>query len=88
MLQLFSFDLCCLLDPGATLSFVTPVVAIRFEILPDIIDDAFLVFALVGDTVVVMRVYKRRPISLPNRVTLVNLIKHNMTDFDIILGIN
>ena len=33
MLQLFSFDVYSLLDPGATLSFVTPFVTMEFDIL-------------------------------------------------------
>ena len=36
MLKVFSIDAYALLDPGATLSFVTPLVAKKYEILPDI----------------------------------------------------
>ena len=35
---------------------------------------------------VVKRVYKVRPISLPSRVTLLDLIEHDMLDFCVILG--
>ena len=51
MLKLFSFDVYGLLDRGATLSFVTPHVAMKFEILPDILDKHFLVSTSVGDSV-------------------------------------
>ena len=34
------------------------------------------------------RVYKGCPISLPNRVTLVDLIEIDMLDFDVILGMD
>ena len=37
---------------------------------------------------VVNRVYKGFPISLPNRVTLVDLIELDMLDFDIMLGMD
>lgn len=41
MLQVFSIDICELLDPSATLSFVTPLVAMKFDVLPDIIEEPF-----------------------------------------------
>ena len=41
MLKLFSFDIYALLDPRATLSFVAPLVAMKFDILPDILDEPF-----------------------------------------------
>ena len=37
---------------------------------------------------VAKRVYKGCPISLPNRVTLVDLIELDMLDFDIMLGMD
>ena len=85
MLKLFSFDVYGLLDRGATLSFVTPHVAMKFEILPDILDETFLVSNTVGASVVVNKVYKGCHISLTNRVTLVDLIELYLLDFDVIL---
>ena len=58
----------------------------NFEILPDILDEPFS--TPVGDSVVVSRVYKGCPISLSNRVTLVDLIDLDMLDFDLILGMD
>ena len=69
MLHLFSFDVYALLDPSATLYFVTPLVSMKFDILPNISHGPFLVSTLVGDSVVVNRVYRVCPISLTNRVT-------------------
>ena len=37
---------------------------------------------------VVNRVYKGCPIFLPNRVILVDLIEHDILDFDVILGMD
>jgi len=34
MIKVFTFDVYALLDPGASLCFVTPYVAINFNILP------------------------------------------------------
>ena len=58
MLQLFSLDVYALLDPGDRLSFVTPLLSMKFEILPDILDKHFLVSTQVVDFVVVNRVLK------------------------------
>ena len=81
MLQLFSFDVYALLHPGATLSFLTPLVAMKYDILPDILDEPFSVFIPVGDSVVVNRVYKGCLIFWPSRFTLVDLIGLYMLDF-------
>ena len=37
MLQVFSIDVYALLDPDSTLSFVTPYVAMKFDILPEVL---------------------------------------------------
>ena len=41
MLKIFTLDVYALLDPGATLSFVTPLAAKKFDVLPDILHDPF-----------------------------------------------
>ena len=58
-LKVFSLDVYDLLDPDTTLSFVTPLVAKKFDILPDILHDSFIVSTPVGESVVTKRVYKR-----------------------------
>ena len=78
MSQVFSINVYALLDPDATLSFVTPLVAIKFHMLLNVLHEPFPVSNPVGDSVVARRVYRGYPISFPNRVTLVNLIKLNM----------
>ena len=44
MLKVFSVDVYDLLDPGTTLSFVTPFIAKKFEILPDISNEPYGVY--------------------------------------------
>jgi len=88
MLQVFSFDVYALLDPGATLSFVTPFVVMKFEILPDVLEEPFWVSTLLGDSVVAKRVYWSCPISLSHKVTLIDLVELDMLDFDVILGMD
>ena len=41
MLQVFSIDVYVLLDQGATLSFSTPLIARKFDVLPEIINEPF-----------------------------------------------
>ncbi|XP_049394710.1 uncharacterized protein LOC125858999 [Solanum stenotomum] len=64
MLQVFSIDVYALLDPGATLSFVTSFVAMKFEILPNVLEEPFSVSTRVRDSVVANRVYSSCPISV------------------------
>ena len=80
MLKIFTLDVYVLLDPSATLSFVTPLVAKMFDILPNILHEPFLVPTLVGKSVLVKRVYRNCPISLPNRVSNVDLVEFDMLD--------
>lgn len=77
---MFSIDVYALLHHDLTFSFVTPLVAVRFNF--------FLVSTIVGDFVLVKRFYKGCPVSLRNRVTLVELVELDMLDFDLILGVD
>ena len=88
MLKIFTLDVYVLLDPGATLSFVTPLVAKKFDVLPDILHEPFLVSTPLGESVVTKRVYTNFPLILPNIVTQVELVEHDMIDFDSILGMH
>ena len=65
MLKVFYIYIYSLLDPGATLSFVSPMISKKSEILPDILNETFIVTTTVGDSVVVKRVYRNCPIMLP-----------------------
>lgn len=57
ILQVFSIDVYALLDPGSTLYFVTPLIARKFDILPDILNEPFMVTIPVGKSVVAKKVY-------------------------------
>ena len=43
MVQVFSTSVYALLDPGSTLSFVTPLLALTFEIFPEVLNDPIVV---------------------------------------------
>ena len=49
MLKHFTIDVYALVDPGATLSFFTPLIAKKFDILRDILHEPFIVSTLVGE---------------------------------------
>ena len=51
MLQVFSTSAYALLDPGSTLSFVTPLLALTFEILPEVLHDPIVVSTPLGENV-------------------------------------
>ena len=88
MLKVFSIDVYALLDLDATLSFVTPLVVKNFKIFPDILHETFIASNPVGESVVAKKVYNNCPIMFPNRVCYVDLVEHDMLDFDIILGMD
>ena len=88
MLKVFSIDVYALLDPGATLSFFTPLVDNKFDILPDILHKLFIVSTPVGEPVVAKRMYRNCPIIFPNRVSYVELVEPYMLYFGVILGMD
>ncbi|XP_069150862.1 uncharacterized protein [Solanum lycopersicum] len=88
MLQVFSTSVYALLDPGSTLSFVTPLLALTFEILPEVLHDPIVVSTPLGENVRTDRVYKNCPIVVSGKAVCANLIELPMRDFDIILGMD
>ena len=86
MFKVFSIDIYALLDPGATLSFVTPLAGRKIDILHDIFNEPFMVTTPVDESVVSKRIYRNYPIMLPNRVNHVELVDHNRGDFYVIFG--
>ncbi|XP_069149754.1 uncharacterized protein [Solanum lycopersicum] len=58
MLQVFSTSVYALLDPGSTLSFVTPLLVPTFETLPEVLHDPIVVSTPLGENVRTDRVYK------------------------------
>ena len=55
MLKVFFIDVYALHDPGSTLSFFTTLVAKKIDILPDILNEPFILSTLVGEWVVAKR---------------------------------
>ena len=57
----------------------------KFDVLPNVFHEPYSVSTLVGYFVLFKRFYRGCPISLPNRVTLVELVELDILDFDVIL---
>ncbi|XP_055814603.1 uncharacterized protein LOC129884308 [Solanum dulcamara] len=88
MIRVSSFDCYVLMDPGATLSFVTPYVASKFNKIPERLLEPFCVATPVGDSVLAERVYRDCTVSIHHRDTLADLVELDMVDFDVILGMD
>jgi len=88
MLKVFQLDVHVLLDPDATLSFVTQYMAMRFDVPPDVLLEPFCISTLVGNSIMAKRVYMKCHVSLAHRVTLVDLVELDMLYFDGILSKN
>lgn len=88
MLRVFSYDCYALLDPGATLSFVTPYMASKFGILPECLLEPFTVSTPTGEYILVERVYRDCVVSIYHRDTLADLVELEMVDFDIIISMD
>ena len=82
-LHVFSFPMYALLDLGSTLSFITTLVTRKFDLLPEILLETFLVSTPIGDNIRDERVYKDCPINVLGRVFYADLIELTMLDFDI-----
>lgn len=66
ILQVITINVYSLRDLGNTLSFVTPLVAKKIDILSDILKEPFMVTTPVGESIFAKRVYRNFPIMLPN----------------------
>ena len=64
MLRIFHVYVYALLDPGASLSFITPYIAEDFGISPEILAEPFSVSTPVGKTIIARRVYRNYPIMI------------------------
>ena len=63
-LEFFDLDVYALLDPEATLFFVTPYIAVQFSVSPETLSEPFSVSTLVGDPVIARWVYINFPTTV------------------------
>ncbi|WMV23781.1 hypothetical protein MTR67_017166 [Solanum verrucosum] len=88
ILSVCSFDAITLIDPRSTHSYVSSYFAIRFDRLPKLLKDPFLVATPVGESLLVKRVYKFCQLSVQGKCIVADLFELEMVDFDLILGID
>ncbi|KAH0678966.1 hypothetical protein KY284_020051 [Solanum tuberosum] len=85
MIKVFTFDVYALLDPGASLSFVTPYVANKFEVIREKLCEPFCVSTPIGESTLAELVYHDYVTSINHKDTMADLIELDMVDFDDIL---
>ncbi|PHT39672.1 hypothetical protein CQW23_18526 [Capsicum baccatum] len=56
MPRIFQFDVHALLDPGFSFSYVTSLIAMNFEMSPEIIPEPILLSTLLSDTIVAQKI--------------------------------
>ena len=76
MIRVFEFTIYALLDPGARIFFfVTPYVAMNFEIIPDQLSKLFNVSTHVGEFILAQRFYHDCSIFVSHKSSMTNLIE-------------
>ncbi|XP_070004730.1 uncharacterized protein [Nicotiana sylvestris] len=88
ILTVQSHDVYALIDPGSTLSYVTPFVAMEFRIEPEQLHEPFSVSTPVGESILVARVYRGCIVTVRGRDTMTDLVELGMVDFDVIIGMD
>ncbi|XP_070035182.1 uncharacterized protein [Nicotiana tomentosiformis] len=81
-------DTYALIDPGSTLSYITPFVAGKFGIVPEILSDPFAVSTPVGELIIARRVYRGCTVAVCSHQTSADLVELEMMDFDAIMGMD
>ncbi|XP_070034830.1 uncharacterized protein [Nicotiana tomentosiformis] len=70
-----SHDVYTLVDPGSTMSYITPYVAMEFGIEPEQLHELFSISTLVGESIMAMRVLRDCIVTVHGRDTMTDLIK-------------
>lgn len=83
--KLFTFDIYEFLYLGASLYFVTPYVAMRFNIILEQLIEPINVSTPVGESILVEKVYCDCAIYVNYKDFLTDLVELDMVEFDVIL---
>ena len=81
-------DVYTLIDPGGTLSFVTPLVARKFHVKSELLHESYEISTPIGVSIVGRKVYRNCPVCILNKLLHCDLVELNMVDFDVILGMD
>ena len=74
-LSIFSFDLYALINLGPTLSYATPLVAGKFERIPELLVKPFEVSTPVGESIIARRVYRNCIVNISGCDTMADLVE-------------
>ncbi|XP_070005264.1 uncharacterized protein [Nicotiana sylvestris] len=88
ILTVQSHDVYALIDPGSTLSYVTPFVVMEFGKEPKQLHEPFSVSTPVGESILATRIYRSCIVTVCGRDTRADLIELGMIDFDVIMGMD
>ena len=88
IIPVFHRDASVLFDPSSTYSYVSSYFSPYFGISRDSLSSPVYVSTLVGDSIVVDRVYRSCLVVLGGFETRADLLLLSMVDFDIILGMD
>ncbi|XP_070044578.1 uncharacterized protein [Nicotiana tomentosiformis] len=88
MLTVFTFDVYTLMDPGSTLSYVTPYIAKKFGIELENLCEPFEVSTPIGESIIAKCIYRGCPVKVYHRLTVADLVELEMLDFDVIMGMD
>uniref|UniRef100_A0A1S3ZKP0 RNA-directed DNA polymerase homolog n=2 Tax=Nicotiana TaxID=4085 RepID=A0A1S3ZKP0_TOBAC len=75
-------------DPGSTLSYISPFVASKWDRELELLHKSFEVSTLMGESVVVRRLYRSCDVKIHDRHTLADFHELEMVDFDITMGMD
>ncbi|XP_060201828.1 uncharacterized protein LOC132630255 [Lycium barbarum] len=75
-------------DPGSNLSYVTPLIAEKFGIAPELLSDPFSMSTPVGEPVIARKIYHGCSVVVYGRQTMADPIELQMVDFDVIMGMD
>ncbi|XP_070010175.1 uncharacterized protein [Nicotiana sylvestris] len=77
-----SYDVYAVIDPGSTLSYATPFVAMEFGKEPEQLHEPFSVSTPVSESILATRVYRSYVVTVCGSDTRADLIELGMVDFD------
>ena len=87
-LSIFSYNVYALIDPGSTLSYITPLVAGKFKRAPTVLNKPVEVSTPIGESIMARRIYSDCVVTVCNHDTLADLIELEMVEFDVIMGMD
>ncbi|XP_060175457.1 uncharacterized protein LOC132606125 [Lycium barbarum] len=86
-LLVFSRSVYALIDPGSTLSYISPLIASKNGITTEPIEP-FEVATPVGDFIIARQVYRECTVIICDRCTKADLVELDMIEFDVIMGMD